>query len=83
MSDLMSLLYEYAQSNCITKFIDRRAYGEAERLQRKCLTKLEKSLSPQQMDILDRYLDAFLEQQDMDQEATFLAGFSLARELGI
>lgn len=83
MTDLMFLLYEYAQSNRVAGFIDCRTYREVERLEEKCLAALRKDLSPRQLESLDRYLDAFMEQQGMDLEATFLAGFSIAWELRV
>jgi len=81
MSDLMELLYEYAQQRRVSGFLDLRAYTEAGRLEAKHLAALKEGLSGEHMAALERYQDACREQHVMDQEAMFLAAFSVAREL--
>lgn len=81
MTELMSLLYEYAQVHCVMGLIDARAYQEAERLEEKNLAALRGDLSARGLAALERCQDACQERQAMEREAAFLAGFSLAREL--
>lgn len=69
MTELMSLLYEYAQSHRVEGFLDQTACREAERLEERNLAALE------------RYQDVCLERQAMEERAAFQAGFSIAREL--
>lgn len=83
MSDLMLLLYEYAQTHRVAGFIDSRMYGEAERLEERNLAALREALSGEGLAILERYQDACQEHQDMNLEAMFQAGFSIARELSV
>ncbi len=83
MSDLLELLYEYAQQHRVSRFLDLRAYTEAGKLEVRNLTALKEGLSGEQTAALERYQDACREQQIMDQKAMFLAGFSVARELYI
>lgn len=81
MTDLMELLYEYAQSHRVAGFLDARAYGETERLEERNLTVLKKDLTGEGLAVLERYQAACLERQNMNLEAMFQAGFSIAREL--
>lgn len=81
MNDLMSLLYEYAQCHRVMGFTDARAYRAAERLEEKNLTALTQGLSAQSLAALERYRDASLERQIMEEKAVFQAGFTIAREL--
>lgn len=81
MTELMSLLYEYAQFHRVMGFLDARAYQEAERLEEKNFAALQGDLSPQALAALERYQDASLERQTMEEKAAFQAGFSIAREL--
>lgn len=81
MTDLMKLLYEYAQSCRVAGFIDCKVYSEAERMEEKTLADLKKDLSGEGLKALERYQDACLEQEGINLEAMFQAGFSLAREL--
>ena len=81
MTDLMELLYEYAQNHRIAGFLDQHAYRIAEHLEEKNLTNLKDGLSGEHLAALERYQDACQERHGMELEATFLAAFSLAREL--
>lgn len=81
MTELMLLLYEYAQDRRVMGLIDVRAYREAERLEERNLAALKGDLSARGLAALERYQDAWLERQTMEERAAFLAGFSLAREL--
>lgn len=81
MTELMSLLYEYAQNHRVAGFIDARACREAERLEERNLAALKGDLSARGLAALERYQDAWLEREAMERAAVFLAGFSLAREL--
>lgn len=83
MSDLMELLYEYAQSHRVAGFLDARAYGETERLEERNLTALKKDLTSEGLAALERYQDACLERQEMNLEAMFQAALSVARELWV
>ena len=81
MTDLMELLYGYAQFRRAPAFLDRPAYDEAERLEAKNLALLKEGLSGEGMAALERYQDACQERSLLDLEATFLAALSIAREL--
>lgn len=81
MTELMSLLYEYAQDHYVTGLIDDRSYREAEQMEEKNLTALKGDLSAQGLAALERYQDAWLEREAMERVAAFRAGFSIAREL--
>lgn len=81
MTDLMSMLYDYAQFNRVMGFIDSRTCREMEGLEEKTLEALKKSLSGESLAALERYRDAILELQELYLEAMFQAGFSIAREL--
>lgn len=83
MTELMSLLYEYAQNHYVMGLMDARAYREAERLEEKNFAALKKDLSSEGLAALERYQDTCLEREAMEREAAFLAGFSLARELWV
>lgn len=81
MTELMLLLYEYAQDRRVMGLIDVRAYREAECLEERNLAALKGDLSARGLAALERYQDACQERQAMERAAVFLAGFSLAREL--
>lgn len=81
MTDLMSLLFDYAQVNRFAGYIDSRAYRETERLEEKNLEALKRDLSAEGLAALERYQDACLEERSICLEAMFQAGFSIAREL--
>lgn len=80
MTDLMNLLYDYAQNRRVAGFIDCQAYSQLERMEERSLAALKKGLSSEQTAALERYQDACQELCLMDQEAMFQAGFSIARE---
>ncbi len=81
MTDLMELLYEYAQDRRLVGFLDHRAYEAAERMEEKNLTTLRANLSGEHLAMLERSRDAGRERHAMELEAMFLAAFSFAREL--
>lgn len=81
MTDLMELLFDFAQTDRLPGCLPPRAYEEAARLEGKHLSALREGLSGEQTALLERYQDACREQRELELEAMFQAGFRLAREL--
>ena len=81
MTDLMAILYDYVQLHRTPGFLDHQAHRALQQTEEKSLAVLKKHLSPEGRAALERYQDACWEQFALEQEAMFLAAFSVAREL--
>ena len=81
MTDLMHFLYEYAQTHRVFSYTDHTAYQRAMRQAAQNLEVLYQALSDEQTQALENFQDFLREQHCLELEATFLASFSLAREL--
>lgn len=81
MNTLAQLLYNYAQDYRLPSFLDRNAIDLAISDQTHTLVALKKGLSAKQMETLEQYQKYCHRRQELEMEAMFQAGLSIAREL--
>ena len=81
MTDLMQVLYEYAQEELLPSYLPSREYREAARLSTRLSRRLRDLLADDGWDTVQKYEDAAAQLHSMELEAAFQAAFSLAREL--
>lgn len=81
LTDLMQILYEYAEAELLPAYLPPREYREASRLTVRLSHRLREMLPEDRWDTLTKYEDAAAELHSMELEAVFQAGFALAGEL--
>ena len=81
MTDLMQVLYEYAEAERLPAYLPPREYQEVSKLTDRLSQRLRELLPEDRWDTLTKYEDAAAELHDMELEAAFQAAFALAREL--
>lgn len=81
MTTLTQLLYDYAQNYRLSSFLDRNAADRATAEALHQLAALKRGLSSEQLAALEKYRSACRRRQTLEQEAMFLTGLSVAREL--
>ena len=81
MTELMQLLMDFTMTHRLPQYMDRAAYDEVKRLEKRHLAVLRDGLSHQQSDALEKYQEDWEESRSLELRAMFLAAFSAAREL--
>ena len=81
MTDLMQILYEYAEAELLPAYLPPREYREAGQLTARLSRRLRDLLPGDSWDTVEKYEDAAAQLHSMELEAAFQAAFSLAREL--
>lgn len=81
MTSLMQLLMDFTYNERIPRYLNHEAYELSKSLEAKHLAALKEGLSGERMASLERYQQAWEDSRSLEQEAMFLAAFSIAREL--
>lgn len=81
MTDLMQVLYEYAQEELLPSYLPSPEYREVSHLTSRLSLRLRDLLADDGWDTVQKYEDAAAQLHSMELEAAFQAAFSLAREL--
>ena len=81
MTDLMYLLYSYAQEAGCSAHLNTPDYREVTALTARLSRSLQASLPADAEDLLEKYQDAMEERHALELEALFLAVMALNREL--
>ena len=81
MTDLMQVLYEYAQEELLPSYLPSPEYREVSRLTTRLSRRLRDLLADDGWDTVQKYEDAAAELHSMELEAMFRAAFALAGEL--
>ena len=81
MTDLMQVLYEYAQEELLPSYLPSPEYREVSRLTSRLSLRLRDLLADDGWDTVQKYEDAAAELHSMELEAMFRAAFALAGEL--
>jgi len=81
MTDLMQAIYKHIEENCFREYLPREYYWHYQRVLEAADEALHNSLSEEQWDLFETYMDTKITCYAMEQEALFQAVFAAAREL--
>ena len=81
MTDLMQILYEYAEAELLPAYLPPREYREASQLTARLSRRLRDLLPGDSWDTVEKYEDAAADLHSLELEAMFQAAFALAGEL--
>lgn len=81
MTQILQALLEYTWSRRFPRYLNQTALDQLKELEAGSLDCLRQGLSSAQLEALEKYQDACRYQQELEQEAMFLAALSVAREL--
>ena len=81
MTDIMQVLYDYANEERLTAYLPAAEYREVSQLTSRLSQRLREMLPEDNWDTLTKYQDAAAQLHSIELEAMFQAGFALAGEL--
>ncbi len=81
MNTVIQLIMDYTLSDRLPRYLDQPAWDASKALEAKNLAALRDGLSEARLASLDRLLDAWEATRGLELQASFLAAFSIAREL--